>query len=198
VADLYLGSALAPDLGQARQAGGVSLPPERLASLAGAYRRSTGDILRIELRDGKLALQGARTELLPLSSTRFALRGVDGEATFDTTADGMTTLRFQRGTGPVQEYRQMRKFSPTAAQLASFAGRYRSSELDTDIRVAASDSGLTLIGRRPGSITMTPLYTDAFRGDMGVIEFSRGGDGRVNGFVVNAGRVRFLRFDRIE
>jgi hypothetical protein len=92
----------------------------------------------------------------------------------------------------------MTPFSPTPAQLASFAGRYRSSELDTDVRIVAGDSSLALSGRRPGSLVMRPAYSDAFRGGIGIVEFSRDASGRVTGFVVNAGRVRALRFDRIE
>ena len=45
---------------------------------------------------------------------------------------------------------------------------------------------------------MRPMYTDAFRGGIGITEFSRDASGRVTGFVINAGRVRALRFDRIE
>ena len=45
---------------------------------------------------------------------------------------------------------------------------------------------------------MRPVYADAFRGGIGVIEFARDASDRVTGFAVNAGRVRALRFDRIE
>ena len=198
VADLYLGAALAPEPSQARQAGAVTLPVSRLAALAGVYRRSTGDVLRLEVRDGKLWIaEGARTELLALSDSRFALRGVDGEAVFDSTAAGRA-LRLRRGTGRDQIFQQMTPFAPTPAQLAAFAGRYRSAELDTDVEVKATDSTLVLSERRPGSLVMRPVYTDAFRGGIGVTEFSRDASGRVTGFVVNAGRVRALRFDRIE
>ena len=198
VADLYLGAALAPEPSQARQAGTVTLPVARLAALAGIYRRSTGDVMRLEVRDGKLWIaEGARTELLPLSDTRFTLRGADGEAVFDSTSAGRT-LRLRRGTGRDQVFEQMTPFSPTPAQLTAFVGRYRSAELETVVEVKATDSTLVLSERRPGSLVMRPVYTDAFRGGIGVTEFSRDASGRVTGFVVNAGRVRALRFDRIE
>lgn len=198
VADLYLGSALAPEPSQARQAGTVTLPTSRLTALAGVYRRTTGDVLRLEVREGKLWIaDGARTELLPLSDSRFALRGVDGEAAFDSTPAGRA-LRLRRGTGREQIFQQMMPFAPTPAQLGAFAGRYRSAELDTDVEIKATDSTLVLSARRPGSLVMRPVYTDAFRGGIGVAEFSRDASGRVTGFIVNAGRVRALRFDRIE
>jgi CubicO group peptidase (beta-lactamase class C family) len=198
VADLYLGSALAPEPSQARQAGEISLPIARLTSLAGVYRRETGDVIRLGIRDGKLVVaEGAPTELIPLSENRFGIRGVEGEATFDSSAAGHT-MRLRRGAARAQLYMRMTPFRPAPAQLAAFAGRYRSSELDTEFRIVASDSSLTIADRRPGSVVMRPIYSDAFRGPIGVTEFTRDASGRITGFVVNAGRVRGLRFDRVE
>jgi hypothetical protein len=93
---------------------------------------------------------------------------------------------------------QTTPFTPTATQLASFAGTYRSSELDTDLRITAKDSSLVLRGNRLDPLVMRPVYLDAFRGGPVVVDFARDASGRVTGFVANAGRVRGLRFDRIE
>ena len=199
VADLYLGGVLGPDIATARQAGELSVPAQRLSSLAGVYRRETGDITRVELRDSKLWLaDGGPVELVPLSASHFTVRGFDADVQFDSASDGSRSLRMRRGSAHSQLYRRMAPFMPTVAQLAAFAGRYRSSELDTELRLVAGDSTLVLEERRPGSSTLRPIYTDAFRGGIGVMEFSRDANGRVTGFVVNAGRVRGLRFDRIE
>jgi CubicO group peptidase (beta-lactamase class C family) len=198
VADLYLAGALAPEASLARQAGVISLSAAQLAPSAGVYRRESGDLVRVEVRDGKLWLADGGTELIPLSETRFRIRGTDDEAVFDTSATGRRQLRLKRGTTPVQLFERTTPFSPTPTQLVAFAGTYRSDELDTDVRVAASDTALTISGRRPGTVVMRPVYTDAFRGAVGVMEFSRDASGRVTGFVVNAGRVRHLRFVRAE
>jgi hypothetical protein len=190
---------LGPDIATARQAGELSVPAQRLSSLAGVYRRETGDITRVELRDSKLWLaDGGPVELVPLSASHFTVRGFDADVQFDSASDGSRSLRMRRGSAHSQLYRRMAPFMPTVAQLAAFAGRYRSSELDTELRLVAGDSTLVLEERRPGSSTLRPIYTDAFRGGIGVMEFSRDANGRVTGFVVNAGRVRGLRFDRIE
>lgn len=198
VADLYLGGALSPEPSQARQAGETTLSPARLTSLAGVYRRESGDVLRLAVRDGKLVVaDGAPTELVPLSENRFGIRGVEGDVTFDSSAAGRTML-LRRGAGSAQRFTRMTPFTPTPAQLAGFAGRYRSSELDTEFHIVANDSVLTISDRRPGSVVMRPIYADAFRGPIGVMEFTRDASGRITGLVVNAGRVRGLRFDRVE
>jgi len=196
VADLYLGAALGPDASAARQAGAISLTAEQLAANAGVYRRSTGDIIRLDVRDGKLTM-GGPSGLIPISETQFQVPGADVTLTFEQT-DGGRAVRVRRGSNAPQRFQRMPAFAPTKAQLAAFGGTYRSTELDTDMRIAASDTALVLTGRRPGSLVMRPIYTDAFRGDAGVLEFSRDATGRVTGFVINAGRVRALRFDRIE
>jgi CubicO group peptidase (beta-lactamase class C family) len=198
VADLYLGNALAPEAALAKQAGTVALTPAQLAANAGVYRRKSGDIIHFEVREGKLALAPG-PELVAISENEFRVPGVDATVHFEPAANGGRAVRLVRASGtPPQLFTRMPSFSPTRAQLAEFAGTYRSSELDTDIRIVANDTSLVIGGRRPGSKVIRPAYTDAFRGDAGVIEFSRNAAGRVTGFVINAGRVRALRFDRIE
>jgi len=140
---------------------------------------------------------GGPSGLIPISETQFQVPGADVTLTFEQT-DGGRAVRVRRGSNAPQLFQRMPAFAPTKAQLAAFGGTYRSTELDTDMRIAASDTALVLTGRRPGSLVMRPIFTDAFRGDAGVLEFSRDATGRVTGFVINAGRVRALRFDRIE
>ena len=198
VADLYLGAALGPENPPARQAG-TSLTPAQLAPNVGVYRRTSGDLMRLELRNGQLAVADGGPELVALSESRFAIPAIDAVVTVDAASGRPRELRLQQGTTRPVVYVQMTPFAPTADQLAAFAGAYRSAELDTDIRVTANDTTLVFVGRRPGSLVMRPVYKDAFRGGgLGVAEFSRDTSGRVTGFVLNTGRVRALRFDRLE
>ena len=41
---------------------------------------------------------------------------------------------------------------------------------------------------------LTPIYTDAFEVEGDIVRFTRDGSGRIDGFLVYAGRVRHLRF----
>ena len=43
---------------------------------------------------------------------------------------------------------------------------------------------------------LAPIYTDAFETEGDIVRFTRDGSGRVDGFLVYAGRVRHLRFVR--
>jgi hypothetical protein len=197
VADLYLGNALSP-APVARQAGTVTLTPAQLALNAGLYRRAeTGELLRLEVRDGKLMVAGGGpTELMPLAENRFNVPSQDAEAVFASTPDGGRELRIRPTSGSERVYLRATAFAPTAAELKAFEGEYYSDELDTSMRITATDSGLAIAGRRPGNLTLQPAFTDAFRGRFGVMEFSRDGSGRVSGFTIRAGRVRALSFVR--
>ena len=150
------------------------------------------------MRDGKLWIaEGPRAELLPLSESRFALRGLDGEAVFDRRPAGRTcacaaavgAIRSSADDAILADARAARRRSRGAIGARSWRPSSTSRQ-----RIAP----LVLSERRPGSFVMRPVYTDAFRGGIGVTEVSRDASGRVTGFIVNAGRVRALRFDRIE
>ena len=196
VADLYLGGALAP-APVARQAGGVTLTPAQLEANAGLYRRSeTGELLRLEVRNGKLVVAGGgTTELIPLAENRFSVPAQDAEALFAATSSGRE-LRVRPTSGPERVYARTTAFAPSAVDLKAFEGEYYSDELETTVRITATDSGLALVGRRPGTLNLRPAFTDAFRGGFGVMEFGRDASGRVSGFTIRAGRVRALDFRR--
>ena len=99
------------------------------------------------------------------------------------------------------------RFAPPASvplersRLADFAGRYQSDELDMTMEFAVGEAGL--VGRRSGDPDRAHFYLgdDAFGtpgpGGMFRLQFRRNPQGTIDGFVLDAGRVRGLRFSRI-
>ena len=94
---------------------------------------------------------------------------------------------------------------PTAApleqaRLAEFAGRYRSDELDMTMEFAVRDAGL--VARRSGDPERPHVYLgdDVFGipgpGGMFRLQFRRNAAGTVDGFLLDAGRIKGLRFSR--
>lgn len=71
-----------------------------------------------------------------------------------------------------------RVWSPSAAELAAFAGRYHSDEIGTTFVVAVSNGKLTLSPRVGIVETLTPTYRDAFDG-WDAVWFTRDGKGRI-------------------
>jgi hypothetical protein len=88
-------------------------------------------------------------------------------------------------------------YSYEGGELAAFAGRYYSEELESTYQVSVDGAGLTLRrGNRRPIFTLQPGPKDEFRLPGSVIRFRRGPDGAVVGLVVDADRTRGLDFGR--
>jgi len=86
----------------------------------------------------------------------------------------------------------------TPAQLAGYAGEYRSDELDTHYRIDMVGDHLQLRTRAwRAPYPLKPLAVDSLVADNFTLRFSRNRDSRVTGFVLDAGRIHDLRFERL-
>ena len=87
-------------------------------------------------------------------------------------------------------------WTPAAGELARYAGRYESPELETTYTLTVDNGKLMLRRRRSEPIALTPTTTDTFTAEGISYRFVRE-KGRISGFVVDAGRTRNLRFDPV-
>ncbi len=93
------------------------------------------------------------------------------------------------------------QYEVATGQLAEYEGVYYSPELGTLYRFEVAEGSLVAQHRRHGSIAVTPMSRDEFIGDrwfFGNVKFTRGATGHVNGFRVTGGRVRNLRFEKLD
>ena len=99
-----------------------------------------------------------------------------------------TELRAQR----------LAEWEPAEKDLARYAGRYFSDELETFYTVVMGDDGLMIQHRRLEDITLTPKVEDSFNATFPVteVEFVRGDDGTVTGMLVSNVRTRNVQFAR--
>jgi CubicO group peptidase (beta-lactamase class C family) len=205
VADVFLPGARAAALAAgAEDPEPAALAPELLAALAGVYRNpATHAVVRLEARNGRLVGAAGQPQLIPVAADRFVQAGgSDAEYRFVTGPDGRRELR-NGGDDEDSFFVAMRPAAPTAADLAAFAGSYRSDELELDVEVALVDGRLELRRRHAPPVLpappapLEPLYADAFQArGAGELVFQRDAAGRVTGFRIHAGRVVNLRFDR--
>ncbi|MBN8842210.1 MAG: beta-lactamase family protein [Sphingomonadales bacterium] len=167
-----------------------------LARYEGIYREPALGIAMVVKADGDaLLVRGDSVPLrfYPVSENRFR-------------ADGNIEIAFeQAGRGGPMELRQISernygtgRFSrinpvaPKARELASYAGVYRSAELDSRYRLAVDNGTLTIEPLEPdGDLAfrrpMIPMRKDEFVGLPDIaIRFSRDARGRVAGFSLNA------------
>ena len=197
VAALALGSSLAavePD------PVAVSLDQQALAALAGAYfAPRTEQVMILTVRNGVLTDSAGLTPLIPLAPTKFQYRGSNRTVTVLATGlGGSSRLRVEAPNTRAVDYVAVDRPRPDSAGLASLAGEYRSPDLDARLRLSLVRDTLRLGRGWQDPIPLTPLYRDGFvAGDAGNIRFVRDRRGRATGFVLWAGRVRHLRFDRV-
>jgi CubicO group peptidase (beta-lactamase class C family) len=130
------------------------------------------------------------------------LRHVGNNEFLFININGGQTARYRFGPGTLTNVdanitlKKMGAADASRATLAGFVGRYRSEELDVDWTVSLADSTLTLNRRRAPDQRLTPVYADGFVGGVGTLRFTRDQSGKVTGFLLTAGRIRHIRFDR--
>ena len=203
VADVFLEDVLEPRAAAGAGAApppSVSLSAEELATKTGFYRVGSDEnhIVFMSVRDGKLTLRdfyGDNYDLLmtPISPNRFLIPGGTTLEFSPAEAGRPQAWHVLDGGGqPVVELPLM-KFDIAQTGLKSFAGEYRSDELDVTYTVAVRDSSLVV-----QSSTVHPVFNDAFVGDyVGTVRFLRDPRGAVTGFTLNRNGAKGVRFERI-
>ncbi|MQY61489.1 serine hydrolase [bacterium] len=84
----------------------------------------------------------------------------------------------------------------TSSQLQTYAGNYYSDELDITYILDVESNNLVLKLRETSSI-LTAYSTDNFGWGRRRLEFKRDGEKRIIGFILQAGRVKNLKFQKI-
>ena len=201
VAAIYLGTQMKPDTAQAWVVSLAGTPMTSESADAarqhvGIWRNiEAGDVRRTTMRGDTLIVGfGNGTRLLPLGGGRYRLRTPGTEYTFNQTATPATLTLRSGGSAPVV-YTRVAAATPTPAQLAEYTGEYTNAEIETTWAIAA-DSGKLMVrirDRRVGA-AWEPAYRDAFAVTGQLIDFTRDARGKINGFVLQSGRVRELRF----
>jgi CubicO group peptidase (beta-lactamase class C family) len=187
VADVYL-PALKPE-----PASGYTPTLDERRALAGMYRRlDTGMVWTISLGDGQgLRLEGGR-ELTPVSARTYRAGG--DRVVFDATG----TLNVTDQYGTVDRFERVAMVKPTAEQLRAYVGAYASRDADVEMTAKVEGDRLVLWRRPATTMTLTPLYADAFRApSLGTVIFRRDANGRVVEFSVVQDRVWNMPFHRI-
>ncbi len=211
VADLFLEEKAAPRMEMEQQAvpvetaAPVELSAEQLEKRSGAYFNARRAALReVTCVEAKLQFQGL--DLVPLSENLFFFElepqtRVEFIPAPDDAVAGMKTITSSGEYG----YDRVETVTPTPGELAQYAGRYYSPELDVYWTIEADDD--YLIGKRRKYVDskLTPLFRDAFSDDwqplMGypttyLLVFERDEQDSITGLRVSGTCVRNLRFTR--
>lgn len=180
---------------------GIAVDGAALAARAGAYHAArTEELLVLSVREGRLVDSTAgNAALIPLSADRFKYRGRDRYLSFPTPAAGAPALaRVEAPNTRAVEYMAVARPGLDAGSLAAYAGHYRSPELGAQVELLMQGDTLKARQGWEPAQRLRPLFKDGFTmGNAGIVRFTRDMRGRLTGFVIWAGRVRHLRFDRL-
>lgn len=199
VADLYLTDRLGSD--DLLDAPAVALPEAELAAAVDLYRDGrTGLTRRVQLEDGKLTVNGGfgeRLEMVPLGAGRFRVGDPPYAISFAASADGGTELREIVPESREPVFAAVGPATPTADDLAAYAGTYSCPDLGVTYTFLVREGGLVLRRRKLPDSVLEPTVRDAFSEPQFDYVFTRDSRGDVSGFDVFAERIRYLRFERM-
>lgn len=202
VVDAVLGPALAarPD---SAVASGVTVPAAELAARAGYYRNDR-DLYRFMVHEGSLrfGMSPPGRALRALGGNRYQL-GTDPLGIFTFVERGGAWV-VQRPhpyiAGRVMELTAAPAGTPSAEQLADYAGEYWSEDVGAPATVSVKDGRLVVRHHRGDEVPLRPTIVDAFTPvgwGAGRYEFQRHATSwAVTGFVVDTDRAHGMRFVR--
>jgi hypothetical protein len=201
VAGIYLGDRMQPDSAlmwttALNEAPRAQVPAASLQALSGVWRNvERGEVRRTRFVGDSLSLGGERTRLVPIEGGRFRV-GTGTEVRFEGDPAKPSTM-VVRTTGDVVTFTRADSVVLTPAQLAEYAGDYRNDEIETTQTWKAEDGHLAVYANNRRLAILEPTYRDGFsRGDT-EIDVQRDAKGKITGYLIEAGRVRHLRFTRV-
>jgi hypothetical protein len=208
VADILLAKDLKAPAAPAKEsakAAPIPLAPDQLTAIAGIYWYREDDYFtHITAKDGKLfADLGGNDlhELQQFAPSHFHLAGVpwsDNVEFHFTPAQGSNPGYMEQTpeAGKPRISESVPPFDPTPAQLADYPGAFISEEIDPVYRISIQDGKLTLNRLKHKPDTLAPATTDVFTGDIGTLRFTRDDHHRINGFILDAGRIQNFKFTK--
>ncbi|HYP27799.1 MAG TPA: serine hydrolase domain-containing protein [Blastocatellia bacterium] len=208
VADIYLADVFkkgeAVGAAPPPEAKVISVPEEELSAVAGSYFNATSNnFRRLYIKGGKLIYSrgSSESELVPLGNDRFLMLGVPDrvEISFKAARPDAPLQMFTSANGgkPIVHER-VEPASYTSEQMAQFAGTYYSEEIDATYTISLQGDKLVLRRKNVDDAPLQLLFADTFSSvGSGALSFTRDKQNHISGFLVNTGRVRNLRFNRM-
>jgi hypothetical protein len=171
----------------------VPVTAEVLARCTGLYHSAqTDDVMSLIVESHKLF--HASAELIPTAPGSFENRVEEKTYVFTGTPVRSLTVTGPDGT---VTYSPVEHVTPTTSQLATYAGIYRSEELDVTESLSVKDGRLWLECWPGLPVEAKPTFADSFHfGPMWHATFTRDASGAITGYEMTNGRCRRIRFAR--
>ena len=183
----------------------VELQPSALSAYLGDYEMRPGFVLSFTELQGQLQVQATGQPRFPMFASAhdsFFTKAFEASVRFDAPgADGRTTTATAtwRQGGRDLPLRRIQPHAPQAVEtLQACVGSYYSVELRSLYELVFREGKLLLRTPR-GVVDLKAVSEDLFSamGGFGTLRLLRNAEKACNGFAVNTGRVRQLKFQRV-
>ena len=166
------------------------------------FDEKTGQPLRLAVNNNTLTIAGGGP-LVALANDRFRNQRKSvsflSEAEFELRFLSADQFEIKTKEGETMRYRRSQSFTPTAAELQAFAGRYHSNELMAVFELSPGPDGL--LGRAneaPGApLVFKPVDRDTFQFAGLILRFTRDKAGKVVGLDFSNPLLRNVKFTRL-
>lgn len=184
----------------------ITLSKNQLATWEGKYWSSAiGFPIQVYLERDTLRYAdegwGKRT-LLPIGENQFLLSDMNGAFTIQfnpATKQQARQLVVKYHGEEIGRADYYRAKAASKEEMSQLAGRYYSSELDTPYHIKLEEQQLWLKLKNQGWQPMQRIKEDLYTAnEIGQFNFSFTAAGKVEGFRLDAGRVKNLKFSRVE
>ena len=193
IADIYLAGTIR----EPARPVAAPVPAATLKKYVGLYREPLTDAaMKVEMdKDGKTLLVDG-SPVVALSPMIFVSEDGSTREAFEAGPGGIR-LTESDGRSKPRIWEAVAAFAPKPADLEAYAGIYHSDEIGMTYRLSVEDGKLTARFRPAQRLEFAPSYEDAFERGGNIFRFTRDASGRIDGFLVYAGRVRHLRFAKV-
>lgn len=171
-----------------------------LSSFAGQYELRPGYIITITSEDGKLFAEGhevPKSRLVRMSEREFTLPIMRAKLTFGGDDQSSVNKILLDLNGQQMIAPKMKDFDPSSVIADEFTGDFYSPELRTVYTFATKDKQLVVKQLRMEDLMMNATAGDQFSNGRTRLEFVRGNDKKITGFMFSSGRIRNIWFGKI-
>jgi len=183
----------------------VPVPPltaEQRTAIAGNYWNGEDEFAKVAIKDGKLLLDVNRDDFHELKQFAPAHFHVADESWGDQidlhfiAAEGGKPRRMEEAfdEDKPKRFEEVSLAQLTPAELSEYAGAYVSEEIDPVYRMVVENGTVILTRLKHNPDVLRPAARDVFVADLGKIRFTRDANQHINGFVLDADRIKNLAF----
>jgi CubicO group peptidase (beta-lactamase class C family) len=180
----------------------IKIDHDVLVSYCGQYEWQPGVLVTISIENDNLFVSAPelpKTPMKAVTPTEFDVKAVSARVTFVLDSGRVSKMKVQMSG---REQIAMRKpdFDPSKINLSEYSGDFYSEEISTTYTIVLESGKLIARHFRTGDVMLTLTKADQFSGNkwyFGRVVFTRNPDGKIAGCNVSGGRVRNLKFEKM-